>query len=163
MSKPESAFWDILQSQSVLTLAMADNCGSWSAPVLYVAEWLQNRPVLYFLSSPSSRHISNLPANGAAAASVYADYSGDWQAIRGLQMQGYIDQVREVDRVHWQSLYFARFPEVSDIIHNPNNEREQKLAAAFKTSGYYSFNPRFIRSTDNSDQFANRREWHFSQ
>jgi len=162
MSKPESAFWDILQSQSVLTLAMADSCGSWSAPVLYVAEWLQDRPVLYFLSSPSSRHIKNLPANGAAAASVYANYSGDWQAIRGLQMQGYIDQVRDVDRAHWQSLYFARFPEVAEIINNPQSEQQQKIASAFAKVGYYRFVPSDIRLTDNSQQFASRQQWDFS-
>ena len=163
MSKPEAEFWDILQLESVLTLATADVCGSWSAPVLYVADWLKDRPALYFLSSPSSRHIMYLPPNGAASASIYVDYTGDWQAIRGLQMQGFIGRVPDEGRVAWEAAYFARFPEISGIIHQPKNDREKKMAAVFQKSGYYIFNPTYIRSTDNSDQFASRREWHFSK
>ena len=157
-----SAASDVYKRQ-VLTLATTDICGSWSAPVLYVADWLKDRPVLYFLSSPNSRHIKHLPPNGDASASIYADYSGNWLAIRGLQMHGHIESVCDQDRDDWESAYFARFPEVADIIDKPSNDQEQKMAAAFKKSGYYIFNPAYIRSTDNSDQFANRREWHFSK
>jgi len=162
MSKRELAFWNLLQSESVLTLAMADSGGSWSAPVLYVAELLNDRPVLYFLSSPNSRHIKNLLPNGAAAASVYANYCGDWQAIRGLQMEGFISVVGQEDSAHWQSLYFARFPEVAEIINSPQSEQQQKISVAFAKAGYYCFSPSRICATDNSQQFASRQQWDFS-
>ena len=161
MSKREP-YWNLLQSESVLTLATADNGGSWSAPVLYVAELLNDRPILYFLSSPKSRHINNLPANGAAAASVYANYCGDWQAIKGLQMEGFISAVGQEDRTHWQSLYFACFPEVAEIINSPQSEQQQKIASAFAKVGYYRFSPSRICATDNSQQFASRQQWNFS-
>jgi hypothetical protein len=48
-------FWSLLQAESVLTLATADACGSWSAPVLYAANLINEQPVVYFLSAHSSR------------------------------------------------------------------------------------------------------------
>lgn len=154
-------FRELLQSESVLTLATADTIGSWSAPVLYASCYIEEKPVLYFLSSHSSRHIKNLPTNGAAAASVYASYQGDWQAIKGLQMQGVINEVDQSQTLHWQSIYFARFPEVAEMINNPTTEQQQKIASAFERSGKFSFTPSLIKLTDNSGRFAKRNQWTF--
>ena len=154
-------FWELLQSESVLTLATADTIGSWLAPVLYASCYIAEKPVLYFLSSHSSRHIKNLPTNGAAAASLYASYQGDWQAIKGLQMQGVINDVDQSQTLHWQSIYFARFPEVAEMINNPTTEQQQKIASAFERSGKFSFTPSLIKLTDNSGRFAERNQWTF--
>jgi uncharacterized protein YhbP (UPF0306 family) len=154
-------FWELLQSESVLTLATADTIGCWSAPVLYASCYIKEKPVLYFLSSHSSRHIKNLPTNGAAAASVYVSYQGDWQAIKGLQMQGLINEVDQSQTLHWQSIYFARFPEVAELINNPTTEQQQKIASAFERSGKFSFTPSLIKLTDNSGRFAERNQWTF--
>ena len=154
-------FWELLQSESVLTLATADTIGCWSAPVLYASCYIKEKPVLYFLSSHSSRHIKNLPTNGAAAASLYASYQGDWQAIKGLQMQGLINEVDQSQTLHWQSIYFARFPEVAELINNPTTEQQQKIASAFERSGKFSFTPSLIKLTDNSGRFAERNQWTF--
>jgi len=158
MSKQIFPFWDLLQSQSVLTIATADASGCWSAPVLYAADLVDERPVLYFLSAPASRHINHSPQSGVAA-SIYTSYDGDWQAIKGLQMQGAIAEISKNHRQQFATIYFARFPEIAKIIHSPTSEQQQKIAAAFEKSGYYSFTPTYIRATDNADQFANRREW----
>ncbi|MFL2499893.1 MAG: pyridoxamine 5'-phosphate oxidase family protein [Porticoccaceae bacterium] len=157
----DQPFWELLQSESVLTLATADTIGSWSAPVLYATCYIEEKPVLYFLSSDSSRHIKNLPTNGAAAASVYSSYQGDWQAIKGLQMQGVINEVDQSQTLHWQSIYFARFPEVAEMINNPTTEQQQKIASAFERSGKFSFTPSLIKLTDNSGRFAERNQWTF--
>lgn len=154
-------FWHLLQTESVLTLATADACGSWSAPVLYAASLIDEKPVLYFLSAHSSRHIKNLPVNGSAAASIYVGYQGDWQAIQGLQMHGAIVEVDRQEQALWESAYFARFPEVAKMIDSPASQKEQKIAKAFEKSGKYRFTPSFIRVTDNSDQFASKNEWTF--
>lgn len=161
MSNQDYPFWHLLNGESVLTLATSDACGSWSAPVLYAAVQLQSKPVLYFLSSSSSRHIKNLPVNGSAAGSIYAGYQGDWQAIQGLQMHGTIIEVDQQEKAAWHASYFARFPEVANMINAPASEKEQKIAKGFEKSGKYKFTPSFIRMTDNSDQFASKSEWNF--
>ena len=161
MSNQHYPFWDLLTRESVLTLATADACGSWSAPVLYAASLLETQPVLYFLSSANSRHIKNLPLNASAAGSIYVSYKGDWQAIQGLQMHGTIVEVDRQEQELWQASYFARFPEVANMINSPALEKEQKIAKAFEKSGKYRFSPSYIRVTDNSDQFASKNEWTF--
>ena len=62
---------------------------------------------------------------------------------------------------HWHATYFARFPEVANIINAPASEKEQKIAKGFEKSGKYKFTPSFIRMTDNSDKFASKNEWNF--
>ena len=161
MSNQHYPFWDLLKRESVLTLATADACGSWSAPVLYAASLIETQPVLYFLSSANSRHIKNLPLNASAAGSIYASYKGNWQAIQGLQMHGAIVEVDQQEQEFWQASYFARFPEVANMINSPASEKEQKIAKAFEKSGKYRFSPSYIRVTDNSDQFASKNEWTF--
>ena len=161
MSNQHYPFWNLLTGESVLTLATADACGSWSAPVLYAASLLENQPVLYFLSSANSRHIKNLPLNASAAGSIYASYKGDWQAIQGLQMHGAIVEVDRQEQEFWQACYFSRFPEVAKMINSPASEKEQQIAKAFEKSGKYRFSPSYIRVTDNSDQFASKNDWTF--
>ena len=156
-------FWHLLETESVLTLATADACGSWSAPVLYAATLIEERPILYFLSAHSSRHIKNLPINRSAAGSIYAGYQGDWQTIKGVQMHGAISELTEDAIQHWQMVYFARFPEVADMIDKPVTEQQKKIASAFKRSGKFSFTPSLIKLTDNSAEFADRNQWTFDE
>ena len=87
-----------LQTQSVLTLATLDSEGIWSAPVLYAADMQSEQPKLYFLSSASSRHIKSLSDNSQIAASIYAPYKDDWQAIKGVQMNGQITKLDDHQR-----------------------------------------------------------------
>jgi uncharacterized protein YhbP (UPF0306 family) len=155
-------FWHLLETESVLTLATADACGSWSAPVLYAATLIEERPILYFLSAHSSRHIKNLPINGSAAGSIYAGYQGDWQTIKGVQMHGAISELTDDALQHWQTVYFARFPEVAEMINKPVSEQQKKITSAFNRSGKFSFTPSLIRLTDNSAEFADRNQWNFN-
>lgn len=153
-----------LNAESVLTIATADDCGSWSAPVLYVADtFVTGADVkavkfsLYFLSSPNSRHIKSLPDNGSAAVSIYSDYNGDWRSICGAQIQSTITQVEDKERV--AELYFARFPEIRALIDGPANDQERLIGAAFGRSNFYAVTPSFVRFTNNGDSFAGRTQW----
>lgn len=146
-----------LNRESVLTIATADACGPWSAPVLYVADTAEQPFALYFLSSANSRHIKSLPTNGSAAVSIYSDYTGDWQSICGAQIHGTITKVADRDRI--ADLYFARFPEVRGLIDNPASDQERLIGSAFAKSHFYRVSASFIRFTNNGDSFAGRTEW----
>lgn len=159
MSKDFSRLHNFIESESVLTIATADACGSWSAPVLYVADTSAEPFVLYFLSSANSRHVNSLPVDGAAAVSIYSDYDGNWQSICGAQINGTIVQVTEQQRAAVADRYFARFPEIKPLIDNPQTKQEELIGAAFGRSKFFRVTPSFIRFTNNGDSFAGRTEW----
>ena len=159
MSKDQSQLKAFLQAESVLTIATGDACGSWSAPVLFVADISAEPFVLYFLSSANSRHIKSLPVDGAAAVSIYSDYDGNWQSIRGAQIHGTIEQVADAERAAIAGSYFARFPEIQGLIDSPQTKQEELIGAAFGRSHFYCVIPSFVRFTNNGDSFAGRTEW----
>jgi uncharacterized protein YhbP (UPF0306 family) len=159
MSKDQTQLKAFLQAESVLTIATGDACGSWSAPVLYVADTSAEPFILYFLSSANSRHIKSLPLDGAAAVSIYSDYDGHWQSIRGAQIHGSIAQVTEEQRAAIAEAYFARYPEIAGLIDNPQTKQEELIGAAFGRSHFYRVTPSFVRFTNNGDSFAGRTEW----
>ena len=159
MSKDQTQLKAFLQAASVLTIATGDACGSWSAPVLFVADINAEPFVLYFLSSANSRHIKSLPVDGAAAVSIYSDYDGNWQSIRGAQIHGTIEQVADAERAAIAGSYFARFPEIQGLIDSPQTKQEELIGAAFGRSHFYCVTPSFVRFTNNGDSFAGRTEW----
>ncbi|MGB1157949.1 MAG: pyridoxamine 5'-phosphate oxidase family protein [Porticoccaceae bacterium] len=151
---------NFLQAESVLTLATTDVCGPWSAPVLYAADFNNGCPELYFLSSASSRHIRNLNDCTGSSGSVYSNYSGDWKAIKGVQMYGLVSEVvSNISQV--ESVYFKKFPEIAKIINHPASQQDRQIGRAFEKSCYYRFSATYARSTDNSGNFASRQEWEF--
>jgi nitroimidazol reductase NimA-like FMN-containing flavoprotein (pyridoxamine 5'-phosphate oxidase superfamily) len=95
----------LLKSESTLALATCCEDGApHVAPLFYIAgENLE----LYWFSSPSSRHSSNLEANRAAAVTVYRP-TEEWKEIRGVQMRGVVSIVAagaqreaEFDTLNW--------------------------------------------------------------
>ncbi len=159
MSKDFSEMLQFLRTQSVLTIATAEIRGSWSTPLLYVADTVSDKVSLYFLSSANSRHIQSLPSHRHAAASVYSDYNGHWQSIRGVQMEAIITEVDSQEQKRVEALYFNRFPEVETLINAPLSEQERQIGIAFSKSIFYCMSPSFIRFTNNTNQFAGRSEW----
>lgn len=159
MSKDSHKFHQFLLEESVLTIASADACGPWSAPVLYVADVSVDPFALYFLSSANSRHIQSLPVDGAAAVSIYSPYDGHWQSICGAQIYGTITQVATADEVAIAERYFSRFTEIKALIDRPQTDQEKRIGAAFDRSYFYQVTPSFVRFTNNADSFAARTEW----
>lgn len=162
MSKDTTKLHQFLHHESVLTLSTHDSEGDWSAPVLYVADTTQAPFSLYFLSSANSRHTKALSEGILTAASIYSDYTGQWQSIRGAQMQVTITQVDESKTAPIEALYFSRFPDIKTLIDNPQTKQEQLIGAAFAKSFFYKVTPSFVRFTNNSDSFAGRSEWRFN-
>ena len=161
MSKEINKLHQFLHQESVLTLSTHDAEGDWSTPVLYVAQTTQTQITLYFLSSANSRHISGLNASDVAAASIYSNYTGRWQSIRGAQLQVSIARVEDTETGPIKALYFSRFPEIKALIDNPQTRQEELIGAAFARSYFYRAAPSFIRMINNADSFAGRTEWQF--
>jgi hypothetical protein len=161
MSKEIKKLHQFLHQESVLTLSTHDAEGDWSAPVLYVAETTQAQINLYFLSSADSRHITALTEGDVSAASIYSNYTGQWQSIRGAQIQVSIAQVDDAEAGPIEALYFSRFPEIKALIDHPQTKQERLIGEAFAKSFFYRAAPSFIRLTNNADSFAGRTEWQF--
>ena len=162
MSKDFTKLHQFLRQESVLTLSTHDNEGDWSAPVLYVADIVQDPFTLYFLSSTNSRHVKALAEADRAAASIYSDYTGQWQSICGAQMQVRISVLNKAETEKAKQVYFDRFPEIKALINDPKTKQEQLIGAAFAKSFFYRADPSFVRFINNSDSFAGRTEWHFA-
>jgi uncharacterized protein YhbP (UPF0306 family) len=161
MSKEINNLHQFLHQESVLTLSTHDAEGDWSTPVLYVAETNQAQITLYFLSSANSRHITGLTEGHVAAASIYSNYTGQWQSIRGAQIQVSINRVDDAEIGPIEALYFGRFPEIKALIDNPKTKQEKLIGTAFARSFFYRAAPSFIRMINNADTFSGRTEWKF--
>ncbi|MDA8866583.1 hypothetical protein N9H77_03655, partial [Porticoccaceae bacterium] len=62
---------------------------------------------------------------------IYASYKADWQAIQGIQMHGAIVEVDQQEQDLWRTTYFARFPEVANMINSPASEKRAKHSQSF--------------------------------
>jgi uncharacterized protein len=141
MSEPDNLqiIQAFLDTQSTLALATTNPDGSpQAAPIFYVAD---DRLNLYWLSSPSSRHSTNLVRNSKVAATVYPSV-WQWNDIVGLQIEGEARPIGD-ERIREQilTIYLRKF----------------QLPAAFDSiisaSILYSLKPSWLRWMDNSVQF----------
>lgn len=96
---------DYLRNHQVMTLATNGSEGPWAAAVFYVNENF----TFYFLSSGRTRHAQNMRYSPQIAATIHEDYR-DWPAIKGVQMEGVVDQLHGGQRHHAQSLYAKKYP-----------------------------------------------------
>ena len=137
-----------LAGHHVMTLATAGPEGPWAAAVFYASEAFD----LYFLSSPSSRHCVALRANAAAAATVQEDYA-DWRAIRGVQLEGRVEELAGDEAGRVQVLYGAKFPVAS-----PRDDTPAPIAAALAKVRWYRFVARHAFWIDNAAGFGKREQ-----
>ena len=135
----------LLRNQN--TLALATSCADGSprlAPLFYLTgEDLR----LYWFSSPSSEHASNLKRDHCAAVSIFLP-TDQWKQICGVQMRGRVTVV--TDRARRKAIsqtYTDRF----------------QLGALFQTamsrSRLYEFQPSWLRYIDNARHFGYKFEW----
>jgi uncharacterized protein YhbP (UPF0306 family) len=130
----------LIHSQNTLALATCDADGSPRiAPLFYLpGEELR----VYWFSSARSAHSRNLKRDPRASVTVFAA-AGCWQEIRGVQMRGSAQVVRDRGlRRPIAEAYTERF----------------RLGKLFETvmarSSLYCFEPRSIRYLDNSRGFG---------
>jgi len=132
---------DYLARHTTLTLATVGPDGApQAAPLFYASD---ETLALVFVSAPDSHHSLNLARNPAAAAGIY-DEVWDWQAIRGVQIEGRVERLEGAERERAWALYQAKYPFVA------------AFAGQVAQSAFYRLRPRWLRYIDNSVAFG----WH---
>jgi|DewCreStandDraft_5_1066085.scaffolds.fasta_scaffold00919_13 uncharacterized protein YhbP (UPF0306 family) len=132
-----------LARHTTLTLATLGSDGRpQAAPLFYASDAHLN---LIFLSSPDSRHSRNLARNPAAAAAIY-DEVWEWQAIRGVQIEGQVERLEGEARQAALALYRTKYPFIAEF------------APQVEASVLYRLRPRWLRYIDNSVAFGWREE-----
>ncbi len=143
---------DLINSQHIMTLAVAGHEQPWAAPVYYV----YSSGCFWFFSSPQSVHIYNAIPGGRAAAVLHSNSSG-WKDIRGLQMEGIIEPATmDADSIKAFSKYILRFGFASELlpefIAHPSI---RDFESAFRAR-WYRFIPGQAYFMDNSSTFGSR-------
>lgn len=142
---------ELVNEQTTLTLATAENGTAWAAPVYYVFV----NSTFYFLSSPDSRHIREALLNNQASAAIHAAASS-WQEIRGLQMAGRIRMVKPgLEAVGVLREYLKKYPFTADFFKGNLTLDLDNFAERFGVR-LYGFVPSLIYYLDNRIRFAFR-------
>ena len=132
-----------LQQHHVVTLATCTAADLWAAAVFYVNSGFD----LIFLSAGHTRHAQNLAANPQVAATIQADYT-DWREIKGIQLEGRVQQLTGVEREMAITLYKTRFPFLQDA--------PPPVQRAFDQVNWYCLTPAHLYLIDNSQGFGHR-------
>jgi len=143
----------LVAEQNTLTLATAEGDTAWAAPVYYVSV----KSTFYFLSSPSSRHITQALRNGQASAAVHAAAS-TWKQIKGLQMTGRVRAVKPgLEAVQVLRAYLKKYPFTTDFFKENVTLDLDTFAERFGVK-LYGFIPSLVYYLDNQIRFAFREE-----
>lgn len=145
-----------LSERYVMALATHGPEGLWVASVYFAPDLAAEPPRLYFLSSPRSRHGRNLAESPEIAAAINED-EHDWQAIRGIQLEGRCQPVttpREYLRA-WRA-YLAKFPFVRELFRSAR--LDSGMAAKLLRTQMYRVEVARLFYLDNRRGFGNRRE-----
>lgn len=137
-----------LREHHVMTIATYGPAGPWAAAVFYANEGF----ALWFLSSPSSRHCTNMSKQPRVSATIQRDYA-DWPEIRGIQLEGTAGEVCGEERERARGLYAAKYPAVGDLAHAP-----AALVEAMAKVRWYKIVPDRLYLIDNSVGFGHRTE-----
>jgi uncharacterized protein len=137
---------DYLAGHRVMSLATHGFDGPWAAAVFYANDGFD----LYFVSSPTSRHSRNLAAHAAVAATVHEDYL-EWREIKGIQLEGTVEQVAAAEEARVRELYARKFPLAANPASAP-----PAIVAAFAKVRWYRLVALRAYFVDNSAGFGHR-------
>ena len=144
---------NLIEGQSTMTLATAQENTAWAAPVYYVFL----RSAFFFFSDPESRHIRESFAGCLASAAIHSDASS-WEEIRGVQMSGSIDMVTgKIETVETIGKYLKKFGFTKDFFSNDQALDMDAFAKRFNVR-LYKFKPSLIYYLDNSISFGFRED-----
>lgn len=138
-----------LAAHHVMTLATTGPAGPWASAVFYAGDGA----ALIFLSSPGSRHGTNLAADPRCAATIQDDCD-DWKAVKGIQLEG---RVRRLDGEAAQDArrgYAERFPIAGPLAAVP-----PAIAEALSRVAWYRLEPERLLFIDNGRGFGHREEF----
>lgn len=143
---------ELLVERATMALATREAEGVWVASVYFAGDSRR----LFFLSSPATRHGRNLAADPRVAVAINAD-EHDWQAIRGVQLDGRCEAV--VDGLEllaaWRS-YVAKFRFVPALLRRAR-EYPGSLGGLLRAR-MYAVRPEHLYYLDNRLGFGERRE-----
>ncbi len=139
-----------LAEHHAMTLATSSEDVPWATSVFYAHSGF----ALYFVSSSNSRHAQNIAKNPLVAAAINQDYS-DWQAIRGVQLQGKAERVGPLEFPKVFALYCQKFPSVKGMLTEGGMFR---VAGKLISAHFYQVTPTQIHYLDNREAFGRRRE-----
>jgi uncharacterized protein len=134
-----------LADHHVMTLATHGPLGLWAAAVFYAHEGFE----LYFLSAGHSRHAQNIATSPQVAATIQADTT-DWTAIKGIQLEGWVQMLTGRDRETAFTLYAKRFGFLTQPI--------AVVETALKRVNWYRLTPERLFFVDNTRGFGHRDE-----
>jgi len=137
---------EYLRTHNVMTLATSGPDGPWAAAVFYANDDF----MLYFLSSPATRHCRDLTANPRVSAAIHEDYH-DWPEIKGVQLEGRVTEVATPNVGDVRRLYGQKFPLVGRLGQAP-----AAIVEAFKKIRWYRLEPDAVYFIDNSRGFGTR-------
>ena len=137
-----------LRNHNVATLATSDGSAPWASAVFYVNEGY----VLYFLSSPTSRHCLNLAQSPRVALTIQEDYS-DWLDIKGVQVEGVASEISGAEEEKARRLYGQKFPVIGMLAKAP-----AAIVKALAKVRWYKIVPQRIYFIDNSLGLGHRDE-----
>lgn len=144
--QPQQIALTYLTTHNVITLATHGPEGLWAAAVFYV----NNGFTLYFLSSPASRHGLNIAANPEVSATIQEDYA-DWPAIKGIQLEGNVQQIHGAEKLQTIKRYGEKFPVLSNLDQAP-----KAILAALDKVAWYKLTPTRLYFVDNAQGFGHR-------
>lgn len=142
------AISDFLAAHHVMTLATVGGEGPWASAVFYAVDGNS----LIFLSSPASRHGSNLAFDARCAATIQDDV-GDWALVKGIQLEGRVTRLGGAEAEQARERYGEKFPVVNLAAGVP-----AAIADALGRVSWYRLVPRRLCFVDNSRGFGHRDE-----
>ena len=80
------------------------------------------------------------------------------QSIQGLQGSGQVSEVASSDRDKILADYIKKYVFLDDLLQNPKDDQEKKIAEQFSSIGLYVYKPNFFRIIDNSISFGFKQE-----
>lgn len=137
--------------QTTMTLATASKDEAWAAPVYYV--FFKSR--FYFLSDPKSRHIQEALQSGQTSSAIHVSAS-TWKEIRGLQMTGAIEPVKDgLEALLAIKEYLKKYPFTKEFF-GKNASLDLKSFGERFGVRLYKFVPTLVYYLDNQIRFAFR-------
>ena len=145
---------DFLEGQAAMTVATSASNVPWASSVFYAYDDDLN---FYFLSSPTTRHTTNIAGNVKVAVTIIGDEK-DWQKVRGVQVDATAVRVGPADLPRAAEVYFGRYPAFRDMVGAPEGADEEALVSALEHVHFYKITPRMVRMIDNGKGFAHKEE-----